>query len=56
LTLSKRRAEAVKAELMKLGVPIEALSVQWKGETMPMTQTADGVREPSNRRVEIILK
>lgn len=56
LTLSKRRAEAVKAELLRLGVPVEAMSVQWKGETTPMMQTADGVREPSNRRVEIILK
>lgn len=56
LTLSKRRAETVKAELLRLGVPVGALSVKWKGETQPVTQTADGVREPSNRRVEIILK
>jgi outer membrane protein OmpA-like peptidoglycan-associated protein len=27
-----------------------------KGETQPLVQTADGVREPQNRRVEIVLQ
>ncbi len=54
--LSKRRAEAVEAELVTLGVPGEAVLVQWKGEAEPKTQTADGLREPLNRRVEIVLQ
>ncbi|PIW25886.1 MAG: cell envelope biogenesis protein OmpA [Rhodospirillales bacterium CG15_BIG_FIL_POST_REV_8_21_14_020_66_15] len=53
--LSKRRAESVKAELIKLGVPAGEIVILWKGERDPLVQTPDGVREPQNRRVEIIL-
>jgi outer membrane protein OmpA-like peptidoglycan-associated protein/outer membrane protein W len=53
--LSKRRAEAVKAELTRLGIPAGEIVVRWKGEREPLVQTPDGVREPQNRRVEIIL-
>lgn len=56
LKLSKQRAEAVKAEFVKLGVPAKAVTVQWMGEKEPVAQTADGVREPLNRRVEIVLQ
>lgn len=52
--LSKRRAEAVKAELVKMGVPASVIGVKWKGEREPLVQTPDGVREPQNRRVEIV--
>jgi len=51
--LSERRARAVAAELVNLGVPEEALDIEWFGETMPRVETGDGVREPQNRRVEI---
>lgn len=54
--LSKRRAEAVKAELMKLGVSVDEIFIQWRGEKEPAAQTADGVREAKNRRVEIVLQ
>lgn len=54
--LSKRRAEAVKAELVRLGIPADEIAVQWKGETDPLVPTADGVREPQNRRVEIVFQ
>ena len=30
--------------------------VHSRGESMPMVQTADGVREPQNRRVEIVIQ
>lgn len=53
--LSQRRAEAVKAELVRLGVPANQIGVSWKGEEQPLVQTPDGVREPQNRRVEIVL-
>ena len=54
--LSVRRAQAVSNELVRLGVPREAITVQGYGETRPLVPTADGVREPQNRRVEIILR
>ncbi|MGB0748471.1 MAG: OmpA family protein [Magnetospiraceae bacterium] len=54
--LSQRRAEAVKAELVRLGVAADAIYVRWKGERDPLVQTADGVREPQNRRVVIVFE
>ena len=54
--LSVRRAEAVAAELVKDGVPRNAISIQGFGETHLLVPTADGVREPQNRRVEIIIR
>ena len=54
--LSQRRADNVAAELVRRGVPREAISVTAYGETRPLVPTADGVREPQNRRVEIVLR
>jgi outer membrane protein OmpA-like peptidoglycan-associated protein len=54
--LSIRRAKSVASELVRLGVAQQAISIQGFGETKPLVPTADGVREPQNRRVEIILK
>jgi outer membrane protein OmpA-like peptidoglycan-associated protein len=54
--LSLRRANAVKDELIRDGVPAANIVVIGKGETMPLVQTADGVREPQNRRVEIVIE
>ena len=54
--LSQRRAANVAAELVRLGVPRSAITTQAFGETRPLVQTADGVREPQNRRVEIVLR
>lgn len=56
LTLSQRRAAAVRAELMQLGVTANDVSSDGKGEREPLLQTNDGVREAQNRRVEIMLK
>lgn len=56
MDLSRRRAETVKAELNRLGVPVEQIVILHKGEGQPLAVTADGVRELRNRRVEIILK
>jgi outer membrane protein OmpA-like peptidoglycan-associated protein len=56
MALSLRRANAVKDALVRNGVPATAISVIGKGETQPLVQTADGVREPQNRRVEIVLQ
>ncbi len=55
LNLSLRRANNVKAELIARGVEEGGISVAARGEAEPAVPTADGVREPANRRVEIIL-
>ncbi len=54
--LSVRRAEAVAAELVKDGVPRTAIDIHGFGESHPLVPTAAGVREPQNRRVEIVLQ
>ena len=56
MALSLRRANTVKDALVRDGVPATAISVIGKGETQPLVQTADGVREPQNRRVEIVIQ
>jgi len=55
LSLSKRRADAVKAALVAAGVPASAVAESWRGKTNPRVPTPDGVREPRNRRVEIVI-
>jgi len=54
--LSQRRAHAVAAELMRRGVLRNEIVTRGFGEENNLVPTADGVREPQNRRVEIILK
>ena len=54
--LSVRRAQTVAGELVRDGVPQSAIDIQGFGETHPLVPTASGVREPQNRRVEIILR
>jgi outer membrane protein OmpA-like peptidoglycan-associated protein len=52
--LSQRRADAVKAYLGTKGVPAASIATEALGEARPLVDTADGVREPQNRRVEIM--
>lgn len=54
--LSVRRAQSVQTELVRDGVSASEISIHGYGESNPLVQTAEGVREPQNRRVEIILK
>ena len=54
--LSVRRAESVKVELVRDGVPASEIAIAGHGETNPLVATAPGVREPQNRRVEIMLR
>ncbi len=54
--LSRRRAETVAAELIRLGVSREEITITALGESQPLVATADDAREPQNRRVEIVLR
>lgn len=54
LRLSQRRAEAVREFLVGQGVGSGQITVEAKGETDLLVPTADGVREPSNRRSVIV--
>jgi len=54
--LSVRRGNAVAAELVRDGVPRSEIVTRGFGESNPLVPTAQGVREPQNRRVEIILR
>ena len=54
--LSLRRANAVADVLVKDGVPVTAIVITALGDTRPLVPTAPGVREPQNRRVEIIIR
>jgi OmpA-OmpF porin, OOP family len=56
LVLSLRRANTVKDALVREGVAPEAITVIGRGEEALLVATADGVREPQNRRVEIVIQ
>jgi OmpA-OmpF porin, OOP family len=55
LAIGRRRAEAVAAELVHDGVAKSRITVQSVGKREPPVKTAEGVREPRNRVVEITL-
>jgi outer membrane protein OmpA-like peptidoglycan-associated protein len=52
--LSERRARIVAAELVRDGVPQSAISLHAYGETKLLVPTGPNVREPQNRRVDIV--
>jgi hypothetical protein len=55
MALSLRRANAVKDALVQQGVPATAVAVVGRGEQGLLVQTGPNVREPQNRRVEIVI-
>jgi len=54
--LSMRRAQTVAAELVRNGVAKQEIAIKAFGDTVLLVPTGPGVREPQNRRVEIIIK
>ena len=54
MALSLRRANAVNDALVREGVPATAIAVVGRGEQGLLVQTGPNVREPQNRRVEIV--
>ncbi|MDB5396883.1 MAG: TonB-dependent receptor [Rhodospirillales bacterium] len=54
MRLSRRRAESVAAQLEKNGILSSEIEILAKGKRDLLVLTKDGVREPQNRRVQII--
>jgi len=54
MRLSRRRAESVAAQLEKDGIASSEIAIVAKGKRDLLVPTADGVREPQNRRVQIV--
>ncbi len=54
--LSLQRAEKVRDELVRLGVPTDRIQVAGRGAREPLIPTEDQVPEPRNRRVEITVR
>jgi outer membrane protein OmpA-like peptidoglycan-associated protein len=54
MRLSRRRAESVAERLEKDGIPSSEIEIVAKGKRDLLVPTADGVREPQNRRVQIV--
>jgi OmpA-OmpF porin, OOP family len=54
--LSMRRAQSVAGQLVTDGVPQSEIEIHAFGETHLLVPTGPGVREPQNRRVEIVLQ
>jgi iron complex outermembrane receptor protein len=56
MRLSRRRAESVAAQLEKDGIPSSEIAIVAKGKRDLLVPTGDGVREPQNRRVQIVFE
>jgi outer membrane protein OmpA-like peptidoglycan-associated protein len=54
--LSLRRAQRIRDDMGKLGVPVDQIQVAGRGEREPLVATEDEVAEPRNRRVEISVR
>ena len=54
MRLSRRRAESVAARLEKDGIPSSEIDIVAKGKRDLLVPTKDGVKEPQNRRVQIV--
>jgi outer membrane protein OmpA-like peptidoglycan-associated protein len=53
--LSQRRAAVVRDALVARGIPGQIIQTEGFGETRLAVETAQGVREPLNRRSEVVI-
>lgn len=54
--LSLRRAQVVAAEMMQSGIPGGSIEIHAYGDSRPLIATGPGIRQPENRRVEIVYR
>ena len=54
--LALRRAETMRKALVERGIAPENVAVAGRGKREPFKPTGDGVAEPLNRRVEILVR
>lgn len=54
--LSRKRAERVKEMFVSAGITSDHIHSTYHGEGNPLIKTEDGVTEPLNRRVEVVVK
>ena len=55
-TLSEKRASDARAELIRDGVSANIITSMGRGETENFIERGDGVKEPLNRRTEVLIK
>ncbi|HAM52874.1 MAG TPA: hypothetical protein DCP92_20065 [Nitrospiraceae bacterium] len=56
MKLSFARAEAVRDTLVAYGIHSSQIELSYFGKREPLIPTGDNVREPRNRRVEVVVK
>lgn len=56
IKVSLKRAEKIKSWFDEKKLKISKISVESYGENDPLVKTADGVAEPKNRRVEVMIR
>ena len=54
--LSQRRADAVRGQLVQLGVPANVITTRAMGKSQLLVPTPDQTREAQNRRAEIVVQ
>ena len=54
--LARKRAETIRQRVIARGIAAERIVAYGRGKREPAVPTADGVAEPRNRRVEIIVR
>jgi outer membrane protein OmpA-like peptidoglycan-associated protein len=55
-SLSEQRSQAVREALVADGLRAGSVEMDWKGKHDQAVQTPDGVKEPANRRVTIVVR
>jgi outer membrane protein OmpA-like peptidoglycan-associated protein len=56
IALSLRRAMAIKELILEAGLAVTNFEITSHGEGNPLVPTPDGVAEPLNRRVEVVVR